>query len=284
MAVGVVFIARTGGKQESGEDGGLGAKLLYPFIIVAGMLMAVGVVWNAQLREGAGKSVARRHRVLRAGGVRLRLHLFAAADAAAATRGPGRGEVVDAARGPHGRGRRSSPACCSSTRLGRGAFNGLLITANLLTSVALDHFGWLGMKQVRPERPVSSARRSWSRESCSSRCSERFGPAPRRGHRRPRCSSDDGRLGAVAGRLGARAEPCARSNTNRPRARMPLLPRSCDVPRPISSKLMASCAMSLRFNSSIRSARAGITTPRLNYDYMKRLRLKVDPFSSIRLA
>ncbi|WP_207919262.1 DMT family transporter, partial [Methylobacterium segetis] len=30
-----------------------------------------------------------------------------------------------------------------------GAFNGLLITANLLTSVALDHFGWLGMRQVR---------------------------------------------------------------------------------------------------------------------------------------
>ncbi len=34
-------------------------------------------------------------------------------------------------------------------KVGAGAFNGLLITANLLTSVALDHFGWLGMKQVR---------------------------------------------------------------------------------------------------------------------------------------
>ena len=38
--------------------------------------------------------------------------------------------------------------------VGAGAFNGLLITANLLTSVALDHFGWLGMRQARvgPER------------------------------------------------------------------------------------------------------------------------------------
>jgi transporter family-2 protein len=34
-------------------------------------------------------------------------------------------------------------------RVGAGAFNGLLITANLLASIALDHFGWLGMKQVR---------------------------------------------------------------------------------------------------------------------------------------
>lgn len=38
--------------------------------------------------------------------------------------------------------------------VGAGAFNGLLITANLLTSIALDHFGWVGMERVRvgPER------------------------------------------------------------------------------------------------------------------------------------
>ncbi len=36
--------------------------------------------------------------------------------------------------------------------MGAGAFNGLLITANLLTSIALDHFGWIGMKQVRVGR------------------------------------------------------------------------------------------------------------------------------------
>jgi transporter family-2 protein len=34
-------------------------------------------------------------------------------------------------------------------KVGAGAFNGLLITANLFTSIAIDHFGWLGMKRVR---------------------------------------------------------------------------------------------------------------------------------------
>ena len=62
MAVGVVFIARTGGKTDGGKTdegkaggghsgGGVGGKLLYPFILGAGALMAVGVVWNAQLRD-----------------------------------------------------------------------------------------------------------------------------------------------------------------------------------------------------------------------------------------
>ncbi len=33
-------------------------------------------------------------------------------------------------------------------KVGAGAFNGLPITANLLTSVAMDHLGWLGMRKV----------------------------------------------------------------------------------------------------------------------------------------
>jgi len=49
MAVGVTFIARSGGKSDGGGSG-VGGKLLYPFILVAGALMAIGVVWNAQLR------------------------------------------------------------------------------------------------------------------------------------------------------------------------------------------------------------------------------------------
>ncbi len=45
-------------------------------------------------------------------------------------------------------------------KVGAGAFNGLLITANLLTSVALDHFGWFGMKRVKagPPRLVGAPR------------------------------------------------------------------------------------------------------------------------------
>ena len=30
-------------------------------------------------------------------------------------------------------------------KVGAGPFNGLLITANILTSLAVDNFGWLGM-------------------------------------------------------------------------------------------------------------------------------------------
>ncbi len=36
----------------------MASKLLYPFIIVAGSLMAVGVVWNAQLRTALAASVS----------------------------------------------------------------------------------------------------------------------------------------------------------------------------------------------------------------------------------
>ena len=35
-------------------------------------------------------------------------------------------------------------------KVGAGPFNGLLITANILTSLAIDHFGWLGM-QAHPQ-------------------------------------------------------------------------------------------------------------------------------------
>ncbi len=55
MVVGIVFIARATGPKSDDEtaesrEGGLMAKLLYPFILVAGSLQAVGVVLNAQLR------------------------------------------------------------------------------------------------------------------------------------------------------------------------------------------------------------------------------------------
>ncbi len=52
MAVGVFFIARTTADTDDDTKSGhgLNPKLLYPFIVVAGILQAVGVVWNAQLR------------------------------------------------------------------------------------------------------------------------------------------------------------------------------------------------------------------------------------------
>ena len=158
MAVGVTFIARvtpekgaaggaTGGA--TGEAGhGLGPRLLYPFIVGAGALQAIGVVWNAQLRGALvnpwlaalvsflpvlfvfvlvfllrPKPLPRRADLE---GVRWWMPLAGLAGAVAVFAGL---LFVD--------------------KVGAGAFNGLLITANLLTSVALDHFGWVGMKRVR---------------------------------------------------------------------------------------------------------------------------------------
>ena len=39
-------------------------------------------------------------------------------------------------------------------RVGAGAFNGLLVTAGMLTSLALDHFGWIGL----PVHPLNAWR------------------------------------------------------------------------------------------------------------------------------
>ncbi|KQT58511.1 hypothetical protein ASG52_21975 [Methylobacterium sp. Leaf456] len=150
MVIGVTFIARvTPDKDESKDAGhGLNPRLLYPFIVVAGALQAIGVVWNAQLRGALinpwlaalvsfipvvfvfvlvfllrPKPLPQRADIE---GVRWWMPLAGLTGAVAVFAGL---LFVD--------------------KVGAGAFNGLLITANLLTSVALDHFGWLGMKQVR---------------------------------------------------------------------------------------------------------------------------------------
>lgn len=149
MAVGVTFIARAtpGNSQEQEAGHGLDGRLLYPFIVVAGALQAIGVVWNAQLRGALmnpwlaatvsflpvvfvfilvfvlrPKPLPRREDIE---GVRWWMPLAGLTGAVAVFAGL---LFVD--------------------KVGAGAFNGLLITANLLTSVALDHFGWLGMRQV----------------------------------------------------------------------------------------------------------------------------------------
>ncbi|MEA1832352.1 DMT family transporter [Methylobacterium durans] len=156
MAVGVIFIARVrpdkGPEAEAGEGAdaghGLNPKLLYPFIVAAGALQAIGVAWNAQLRTALTNPwlaalvsflpvvftfvlvfllrpnpLPRREDVA---GMRWWMPLAGLTGAVAVFAGL---LFVD--------------------KVGAGAFNGLLITANLLTSVALDHFGWIGMKPVR---------------------------------------------------------------------------------------------------------------------------------------
>ncbi|SFM04115.1 DMT family transporter [Methylorubrum salsuginis] len=150
MVVGVTFIARVTPDKDASKDSGhgLNPRLLYPFIVVAGALQAIGVVLNAQLRGALinpwlaalvsfipvvfvfvlvfllrPKPLPQRADIE---GVRWWMPLAGLTGAVAVFAGL---LFVD--------------------KVGAGAFNGLLITANLLTSVALDHFGWLGMKQVR---------------------------------------------------------------------------------------------------------------------------------------
>ena len=40
----------------------------------------------------------------------------------------------------------SSP-CYATGKVGAGAFTGITVTAAIVTSIVLDHFGWLGLKE-----------------------------------------------------------------------------------------------------------------------------------------
>ncbi|MEL6061715.1 MULTISPECIES: DMT family transporter [unclassified Methylobacterium] len=157
MAVGVTFIARSGGKTEGGETG-MGGKLLYPFILVAGALMAIGVVWNAQLR-GALENPWLAALVSFVPVVFVFALLFLLRPSPL----PSRADVAGVRWWMPLAGLTGAVAVFAGLlfvdKVGAGAFNGLLITANLLTSVALDHFGWFGMKQVKagPPRLIGAA-------------------------------------------------------------------------------------------------------------------------------
>jgi transporter family-2 protein len=151
MAVGVTFIARSGGKKDGGASGA-GGKLLYPFIIVAGALMAIGVVWNAQLR-GALENPWLAATVSFIPVV----FVFALVFLLRPSPLPNREDIAGVRWWMPLAGITGAVAVFAGLlfvdKVGAGAFNGLLITANLLTSVALDHFGWFGMKQVKAGTP-----------------------------------------------------------------------------------------------------------------------------------
>ena len=154
MAVGVAFIARVtpdkGGKRDETQDAGhgLNPKLLYPFIVVAGALQAIGVVWNAQLRGAlVNPWLAALVSFLPVVFVFVLVFLLRPKPL------PQRADIEGVRWWMPLAGLTGAVAVFAGLlfvdKVGAGAFNGLLITANLLTSVALDHFGWLGMKQVR---------------------------------------------------------------------------------------------------------------------------------------
>ncbi len=147
MVLGVAAITLGRSKRGDGEKahGAVGA-LLYPFILAAGALQALGAVLNAELRGALTNPwlaadvsfipvlalfvlafVLRPYPLPTPGdlkGVRWWMPLAGVAGAVAVFAGL---LLVD--------------------KVGAGAFNGLLITANLLASLSLDHFGWLGMRK-----------------------------------------------------------------------------------------------------------------------------------------
>ncbi|BAU92929.1 putative membrane spanning protein [Methylorubrum populi] len=155
MAVGVTFIARVTPGQDAGRDGasaeaghGLNPRLLYPFIVVAGALQAIGVVWNAQLRGAlVNPWLAALVSFLPVVFVFVLVFLLRPKPL------PQRTDLEGVRWWMPLAGLTGAVAVFAGLlfvdKVGAGAFNGLLITANLLTSVALDHFGWVGMKRVR---------------------------------------------------------------------------------------------------------------------------------------
>ncbi|MCP1558347.1 UNVERIFIED_ORG: transporter family-2 protein [Methylobacterium sp. SuP10 SLI 274] len=158
MAIGVTFIARVtpdkGAGQGAGQDEtentghGLNPRLLYPFIVVAGALQAIGVVWNAQLRGALiNPWLAALVSFLPVVFVFVLVFLLRPKPL------PQRADIEGVRWWMPLAGLTGAVAVFAGLlfvdKVGAGAFNGLLITANLLTSVALDHFGWVGMKRVR---------------------------------------------------------------------------------------------------------------------------------------
>jgi transporter family-2 protein len=118
--------------------------LLYPFILVAGALQAAGNSMNAKLRNALVNPWL-------AATVSFSLIVFVFAFIFMVRPSPL--PTLDQLAqmrwwGPFG-GLAGAVAVFGGLafvdKVGAGPFNGLLITANILTSLAIDHFGWFGM-------------------------------------------------------------------------------------------------------------------------------------------
>ena len=150
MVAGIAFIARASGGGPADEGGGQSStgKLLYPFILVAGSLQAVGVAMNAQLRGAlVNPWLAASVSFLPV------LFVFSLIFLVRPMPLPTRAEVGRLPWWGALGGLAGAVAVFGGLvfvdTVGAGAFNGLLITANLFTSIGIDHFGWLGMRRCR---------------------------------------------------------------------------------------------------------------------------------------
>ena len=119
-------------------------KLLYPFILAAGALQAIGVSINAVLNHhlvnpwlAATVSFLPIVFVFLAVLAMRPLPLPTREDIAALPWWAPLGGITGAVAVFGG--------LLFVERVGAGPFNGLLITANLLASLAIDHFGWIHM-------------------------------------------------------------------------------------------------------------------------------------------
>ena len=150
MVVGIVFIARASGDEPADDVGERSSKgrLLYPFILAAGSLQAVGVVMNAQLR-GALVNPWLAASVSFLPVLFVFLLIFLVRPMPLPTRRDVDREQLSRAIGGLAGAVAVFGGLVFVDTVGASAFNGLLITANLFTSIAIDHFGWLGMRRCR---------------------------------------------------------------------------------------------------------------------------------------
>ncbi|GJE61367.1 DMT family transporter [Methylobacterium trifolii] len=154
MVGGIVLIARASGdsnKDGGGEGHGISAGLLYPFVLGAGALQALGVVMNAQLR-GAVVNPWLAAAISFLPIVFVFLAMLAIRPTPLPTRKDLEGLPWWAPLGGIAGAVAVFGGLLFVDTVGAGAFNGLLITANLLTSIAIDHFGWFGMPVCRAGR------------------------------------------------------------------------------------------------------------------------------------
>ena len=119
-------------------------KLLYPFILVAGALQALGVVMNGELnRDLVNPWLAASVSFLPI------VFVFAAVLAFRPLPLPTREDVAPMEWWAPLGGITGAVAVFAGLlfvgKVGAGPFNGLLITANLITSLAIDHFGLIHM-------------------------------------------------------------------------------------------------------------------------------------------
>lgn len=148
MIVGVIGITLGDGKKDDEEeDKGLAGKLLYPFILVCGGLQAIGAALNAELRHAVTNPwMAADLSFIPVASLFLLIFILRPMPL------PTRNDVATVRWWMPTAGLVGALAVFTGLlfidKVGAGVFNGLLITANLITAVVLDHFGWLGMEKT----------------------------------------------------------------------------------------------------------------------------------------